>query len=546
MTLIQFSTRILAGFSVANWASSRRHSARNLDDWEIVSQSRDFPVVASAQSRCFPITPHEIRSLLAPRRERSGAVLMRPIVYQSDRGPERLYGMALSRLRCSSEASLANAPLSLEAESIVFDSSAWARHAVCIVRNISTLRLDGHSSDGSALPAMAFDLPRMPEVRVRDCSPLSLAILDALACGRRAVFGLESFAEEGEFLLACANAVALLPRSLRPDISIAAGFTQAIPDALVQWIDGYVSPAQPGCLAADMLRLPEEARADEVSSRLFGIIAANEVSLRSINDQRIYEDVFQAHAKRRFASVLGRPSRLGNSAFPGSHSPSSVWRAVAEATSQQQRNISLELAKSAESLVDCAFGHAPRPEGMDLALPAVSSGGCIESLRTGTALAHSDPAAIADSICAIEETLALAKVVAGTLRWTPGLTTMTRRAIGALRKVVISKPDADFCTNASFLRALEQAPHCARIVAALIEADDRSVRRGVEQAVAAISSAVGLKKIHGWATSNMLGKDRSEENFGFVVCGKRVGFRQVGMPPLRSANDVSAPRISSS
>src|SRR5882724_8982236 len=161
-------------------------------------------------------------------------------------------------------------------------------------------------------------------------------------------------------------------------------------------------------------------------------------------------------------------------------------------------------------------------------------------------LAHSDPAAIADSICAIEETLALAKVVAGTLRWTPGLTTMTRRAIGALRKVVISKPDADFCTNASFLRALEQAPHCARIVAALIEADDRSVRRGVEQAVAAISSAVGLKKIHGWATSNMLGKDRSEENFGFVVCGKRVGFRQVGMPPLRSANDVSAPRISSS
>ncbi|MHC2566359.1 hypothetical protein [Bradyrhizobium liaoningense] len=541
MTLLRLSTRIWAGFSVANWTGAPDNSVHGCDNWETVSQSRAFPPAACAQSRSFPITPHEIRALIAPRRERRDAFLMRPMLYRSAHGYGRSCGMVLSRFRCSSEAALA-VPSGLAAETIVLDSSDWARHAAGIVRNIPALsRPPDFSSNGrSGLPAMAFDLPRISEIRIRDCAPSSLAILDALAAGRRAVFGLQSFAEEGEFLLAVANAVALLPRSLRSDISVAAGFAKPVADALVQWIDGHVSPPRPGSLAAAVLRLPPEMRAEEVSSCLFGVMAANDASLRPISDQGICEDVFQAHARNHLASVLGRSPQ---SDYPGSRTPSGIWQAVVRASFRQQGNISLELAQSAACVVDCTFGDAPRPNGMDFSQSVSRSGGCIESLRTGMALAHADPAAVADSICAIEETLALAKIIANRLRWTPGLTAMTRRAIGELRKVVIGKPASDIGVNASLLRALERAPQCTHILAALVEADDRLVTRGIEQAVAALAPAAArLEKVRGWAAGSLLGNNKAEENNMFAVRGAPGVFRSAGMPLPRSANDASGVR----
>lgn len=404
---------------------------RSLIDFErdqITHRSLGFPrdVLRQLQVSGLGSSIDDLKALISPRCE-GGALLIRPVAF-SKANAANCGAMALQRFRVREEPAANRARWFLEAGSLLFGEADWRRHGPGIARVIAPsfepkpTRSDLDPRDALSLPELAFDLNPSPSPRLRECAPASFAVLDALAQGRRAVFGLETFGNELGFMRVCAGTIALLPQALQMSVSIAAGFKTPVPEALIQWVDAHVSPPQPAELSAAFARLPGATNARDASSRIFDTAGADDAAPTS--DTR--DDKFQSRARRRVASLLGA--------------------AVASS--------------------------APGPS-------------LLSSLRGGEPRAFGNPAAVVDCIIGIDDALAVAKSLARKSGWTAELEKAARAAVADLRRCAIRKPGDDVKANADFLCAIADSSQILRILATLIAADDRQVRRGIEQALTA-------------------------------------------------------------
>jgi len=304
---IHFSCRI----GVHHAEFGRRVDARSgalidFEHYQTTRQSRGFPgdALRRLQLGGFGAGIEDIKRLIAPSHGGRGALLLRPIGFSSTEG-ECCHGMALQHFCVFNEPSLAGHARSfLEIGSLLFKQADWVHYADAIIDAVGSAhraepsKNDVDPRDALALPECVFDLAPPISPRLRDCAPASFAALDALAAGRRAIFGRETFDSDLEFLKTCREIVALLPPALRSGISLASGFTVRIPDALVQWLDARVTLPAQGPLSAAFGSLPGETRADEASRRIFGKVEL-EGSSSGAGD-----DPFQRNARRRFAELL--------------------------------------------------------------------------------------------------------------------------------------------------------------------------------------------------------------------------------------------------
>lgn len=405
---------------------------------------------------------------------RGPALLMRPLWLPSQREP----GMAFWQVD-NRAASLVQEQ---EIRSLVLSSRDWQKQAVAIIRNIdasfshTVLSADMACGETLRMPRLKLDLATSLQTRIGDCSPAALAILDALARRRRAVFGLESFANRTQFLQAFADVVAMLPPLLRANITAAAGFTKPAANILVQWVDGHVAPPNPGPLAALVQKLGPLRSVSEAGRLLFGDEPNGQTPDLLEAGSASTDDAVRS----LFSAVLSRPLRSVDAA----PLPADIT------------NMSTELARAVASHLDQLFaGHgdcnetsSPWPYHLDHTILA------LWDERPESAI---DAPSLADSVSAIEEILALSRHAAHRLHWTSGLTALTRRTIAALRKLIING-SSDRCMDATLLRVIARSPHCVRILAAMIKAGDRQTRArfaGAISATAGISCALDAVRL---------------------------------------------------
>jgi hypothetical protein len=401
----------------------------DFEHYQTTRQSRGFPCDALRRLQLggFGAGIDDIRRLVAPSHDKRGALLLRPIAFSSTES-DPCHGAALQRFCVLKELSFADHARSfVEIGSLLFKQADWVHYADAIIdavasaHTVEPTKNDVDPRDALALPECVFDLTPPISPRLRDCAPASFAALDALAAGRRAIFGRETFDSDLEFLKTCRELVALLPPALRSGISLASGFTMRIPDALIQWLDARVTPPAEGPISAAFAKLPGETPVDEASRRIFGKVEMEAASSAGSGD-----DPFQRHARRRFAELLV---------------------------------------------------HERAPRASQARAPI--------RFATGDTRMADDPAAVADSMARIEDTLATTRLLAQQRHLTGALEIIVKAAIADLRKVTIQKSHEDVKTNSSFLAALSASPHVMRVTAAMVAAGDRELRNGIELALLA-------------------------------------------------------------
>lgn len=434
----------------------------------------------------------EMEALIAPQCGSRGALLMRPIIAVAEEDTPRFCGMALQRIRIIAEPPHCASPRRFaECGSLVFGAADWHRHAPSIVRHVvadyvpEPTRSD--LADAFALPRLIFDFPRDNPASVGEISPASLAILDALARGQRAVFGSESFASDHQFLHACAHAIALLPAGLRGNLSIAAGFTKPLPDALIQWVGAVMSsPPSPGALAATIAGLPLDTPLDE--ARITRAEMIKPMAWGEIGDDPLDDDTFQHKALERLRAALGVTAAPAaeETADPFMRLTTVLERVASGRTAP----LGSEAARQAVRAVDACFFEPGRTE-IPQHFATSRWGQTICRLRDGHTLPSANPVEVAQSLADIEAMLAGVAAIADAMRWTEGLELMSKAAIAALRAVIIDKPHADANIGAAFLLSLARIPNSLHVVAELIGAGDRPVRSGVEYALMATALLSG-------------------------------------------------------
>jgi hypothetical protein len=447
--------------------------ALRLEECQSLDDPRGVPVPL-----CEGVARISTAEIYALRRE--AALLIRPLLSS----PANDWASGVWRFhRLGSSASFRDAP---RIEALLFSASDWSRSAPSAATTIDTLFAEANvrrraAPDGGPRSlGLHFDIPAKPLARIGDCRASDLAMMDSLARGERAIFGLESFASDREFLQACANVLAMLPPSLRASISLAAGFTRPVSGALIQWIDGRVSPPSPGPLAARIFELGLSRSVSYPGQALFGERHAGEMARELLHDRRVSTDDFDDRARKCLARVFADAVE----ARSASSGPKAVraWRSAVRTVVYLRRDITTELAADAALFVD-RFMDRKGASCADEMQPVYRADRTIAMVRDAYSLAAQDAAAIADSISAVEEILELGKAVSSKLAWTPGLTALVRTTIAALRRTAIEMSPTDASINAGFLRAIASAPHCSKVLAGMIRAGDGSLRAAVQQAL---------------------------------------------------------------
>jgi len=478
----------------------RRGVLADVGKHETTRKSRDFPDPAlwHLQVHRFASGSTGIRALIAPQCGRRGAVLMRPIITICPDGSQRFCGMALRRFRSLvEEIDSGSARQFIECGSLIFAASDWRRHAPQIARHVIPTYIpeptgnDMSDADAFEMPRLTFDLPRRDPIRLHEVPAASFAILDALASGQRAVFGTETFADDQEFLLAFALAVALVPAALWSDISVAAGFSKPLPDALVQWIGAKsISPPQPGSITAAMAGLPRDTSAEQATAEVFGGIAVDAMISGEIDETVITEDPFEDRARTRLTLGLGCPADFQPTM------PSQGLAALVQLLDDIARSrpnppatgISLQ---SAAAGVESCFGGNSQLGEMTPALTNFRWCHALARLCDGQPFPLGDPVGVSESLTELEIIFVGAHLVGDAVGWTSGLEALSKAAITALRSVCVEKPARDANVGMAFLLALARAGHALEIVGKMIAAGDGAVRAGIESALIATALLSG-------------------------------------------------------
>jgi hypothetical protein len=316
------------------------------------------------------------------------------------------------------------------------------------------------------IPKPTIDLVPMPATRIRECAPLSFAMLDALAVGERAIFGRESFPSALSFFQACAHLLAMLPSHLRRHASFAAGFSRPIANVLIQWIDDRVLPSKPSILAAKLMRQGNDITVADVS-RGFGELPILDDIIELLDNNSNERAV-----RSCFADILSSDAAPTDSCV-------CAWQTILSAMTKNQTAIPSTTMQAAASLVDGLFGSASASRSPRLFSRA---GLQLLKLRHNCPLSISNSLLIEDGIEEIEQTLAASKWLAERFGWTPSLDALSKAAIASLRRIMLERSDTDCGINASLVRAIARAPHCRRVVARLIGLGDRAVVDALAQA----------------------------------------------------------------
>jgi hypothetical protein len=433
---------------------SSRQRTFDFDDLEILQQSLNFPEAAVYRELAWT-SPRELLALLPPQHGQGSALLVRPIPAELAGTGQSSAAIACWRFQVSQSPRDPDATV-LDVTCVAFDLPDWKRHAAAIIPNLAILLAPEHMLWQQHRPLSskpALDLLPIPG---EANSSSSATMREMMAFGTRAIVGRNDFAEQVGFLRACSDLLTTPPSALQGQVSFAAGFSKAIPGALIQWIDAEIEPQH---MRASCGRSP----------RVNAVCSVVDV------DRHIDSDLARRSMRESLAMAFNAELREPSD-------PSYGWRMMASRATCMAESASGALARHALSMVERLF--ASRTDSLDILRPLSRSpaGRHLLALRAGHALPIASPVEMDDAVDAVEETLATAKWLSGQFTWTPALAALSKAAIAALRQVVINCSASDVSVNATLLRKLSRAALCRQVVGTLIKANDCAVVRGIEQA----------------------------------------------------------------